>query len=227
MEDAQVGIDRFRLMEKRIKNYCRDVAAVQSNTSKRQRLKAEQGRKPDEIHFSWDEVVDVLSPACPFTCIDCRNDIHALLGSSSPCSRNSSTPIKLYDLSSISPGLYVVSQALSVDEQLHWASKAVEEYSKAEHNNLSNLNSLYGAPKDSATNDQGMPSTEVPSSSSGVKPNVTSVHSVEDLWEKSSVEERPFQTFAKLRWSCLGYHYGTYSFYKTIRAFYRELCVLF
>jgi hypothetical protein len=195
-------------MEKRIKNYCRSVAAVQSNMSKRQRLKAELGRKSDETQFSWEEVVDVLSPSCTLASVSCGDDIHFLSKGSSSCSESSS-PIKLYDLSAISPGLYLVSQALSVEEQLHWASKAVEEYSKAEHNNLNNLNSLYGTPKETTTGDNADEAAEAPSSSSGVKSTAAAVPSVDDLWEKSSLEKPPFQTFAKLRWSCLGYHYGT------------------
>ena len=197
MCDTQNGSDLFRLTEKRVKNYARSVAAVKTNMSKRQRLKAEQGRSAEESNFNWNEVIDV-------SCISCssKNPYPVNAGSSS------SGGGKLFDLSFVSPGLFLVSNALSVEEQIHWASKAVEEYSTAEHNNLNNLSSLYEASSSAADE-----SNSADSQATGTGKEPSAVPSVVDLWKDSVSEEVPFQLFSKLRWSCLGYHYGMFIVY--------------
>ena len=102
----------------------------------------------------------------------------------------------------------MVSNALSVEEQIHWASKAVEEYSTAEHNNLNNLSSLYEA--SSSVADE---TNSADSQATGTGKEPSAVPSVVDLWKDSVSEEVPFQLFSKLRWSCLGYHYGMFIAY--------------
>lgn len=216
MENNGAGSDEFRLMEKRIKNYGRDVMANLSKQSKRQKLKASACRNEHENNFHWNEVLDVRSN-------------QELRATSAKCGSSTSTGLssmsdvegyEAYDLSHISPGLFVVSQALSVVQQVYWAKVAVEEYSKVEHNNLNNLQSLYGVDgavadetaKDNA--DSKGSTTPVTCSETKEQPSdrvgktCTDIPSVEDLWNTSREESVPFQTFSKLRWSCLGYHYG-------------------
>lgn len=175
-------------MEKRIKRYCKDVTVDLSKLSKRQKLKLCEARSAQHDKFSWDEVVDV-------TCTSSSQRHNITSSASSELSHGT-----LFDLSTISPGLYLVSQALNPEAQVHWAKKAVEEYSTVEHNNLTNLSSLYGMSSEPACEDESV------GGESHV--NKDSIPNVEDLWVTSCNEPTPFQTFAKLRWSCLGYHYG-------------------
>jgi hypothetical protein len=191
MDGESLDTDQFRVMEKRIKRYCKELVTDRSKLSKRQRLKLDEGRPAAERAFSWDEVVDVT---CPSSSARFRvaSDNQQL-----------AHPRTVFDLSLISPGLYVISQALDSHGQLHWAAKAVEEYSAAEHNNLTNLSSLYGLNSRSSdeVKEAGGESNAAPSHRSAI-PDVAA------LWQDSALEAVPFQTFAKLRWSCLGYHYG-------------------
>lgn len=211
MDCDRTTVDAFRLMEKRIKNYGRDVAANLSKQSKRQRLKASAGRTEHENNFHWSEVFDVQSSRPALT----EKDTLCSISSSSTGAVSNMCDIAgytAYDLTHISPGLFVVSRALSVEQQIYWATKAVEEYSTVEHNNLNNLQSLYGADSTVTNNDstsEGQQHSEHKSKSAADIPNV------EDLWVTSRQESVPFETFARLRWSCLGYHYGKSTFWYT------------
>ena len=198
--------DEFRLMEKRIKNYGRSVQANQSNKSKRQKMKMNAGRDESETNFSWNEVLDVCDTTLPYLehvipLVSAEGE----LVSGDRTGRLDWSNVKNYrvfDLSSVSPGLFLVSGALSIEQQLYWATKAVEEYSTVEHNNLNNLHSIYEsqtAEPNEATSSE---------SSSSNKASVKDIPNVEDLWVNSVKEDVPFETFSKLRWSCLGYHYG-------------------
>ncbi len=189
--------DEFRLMEKRIKNYGRDVLASQSSKSKRQKRKMNAGKAANETDFNWSEVVDVHDEKNNFLLVAGRDETNVskddVIVDYWPTVNSSNC--KVYDLSSVSPGLFIVSGALTVEQQIYWASKAVEEYSTVEHNNLNNLQSIYGnTEREETTSTNIAPTKEIPS--------------VEDLWINSVKEETPFETFSKLRWSCLGYHYG-------------------
>jgi len=155
------------------------------------------GKAANETDFNWSEVVDVHNEK--------SNYLEAVVQDETNVSKDdvkvddwsavNKSSCKVYDLSSISPGLFLVSGALTVEQQIYWASKAVEEYSTVEHNNLNNLQSIYGNTEtDETTSTHVAPTKEIPS--------------VEDLWINSVYEETPFETFSKLRWSCLGYHYG-------------------
>jgi hypothetical protein len=193
MDGDCIDTDQFRVMEKRIKRYCKELVTDRSKLSKRQRLKLDEGRPAAERAFSWDEVVDVTCPSSSARFRVASDNHHV------------AHPRTVLDLSLISQGLYVISQALDSHEQLLWAAKAVEEYSTAEHNNLTNLSSLYGVISQSSdeVKEAGGESNAAPSHRSAI-PDVMA------LWQRSAHEAVPFQTFAKLRWSCLGYHYGMF-----------------
>ena len=222
MTETSIDGDQFRKMEKRIKNYARRVSLNKSSMSKRQKLRAEQQNScSEDARFSWLEVVDVHKTKTSFHCVKMGTDLHDTVnGGSSEMAMSGAAKCKVFDLGEICPGLYIVSNALSEKEQLHWATKAVEEYSLAEHNNLNNLNSLYGGRNASSveqkshertTSDTNTMNGEINNSIALSTPH-GDIPSVEELWKISSQEEVPFQTFAKLRWSCLGYHYGEYNF---------------
>jgi len=188
-------------MEKRIKNYGRSVLANQSNKSKRHKMKMNTGRDESETNFAWSEVLDVCNTSLP-----CVEHVSPSVAGYEPDSVNWSevSNYKVFDLSSISPGLFLICGALSIEQQLYWATKAVEEYSTVEHNNLNNLHSIYESQSNSDT-------TEKTSSvENGNNATVKDIPTVEELWVNSVKEAVPFETFSKLRWSCLGYHYGEY-----------------
>ena len=188
--------DEFRLMEKRIKNYGRNVLANQSNKSKRQKLKMNAGRDESETNFAWSEVLDV----CNTSRFHKEERNHRFVDEKNMSEVSNSCSV--FDLSSVCPGLYIVSQALSIEQQIYWATKAVEEYSTVEHNNLNNLHSIY----DIKSTDEKLETETEPKDS--VKGSIPDIPSVEDLWTNSTEEDVPFESFSKLRWSCLGYHYG-------------------
>lgn len=197
MEAHAPNDDQFRSMEKRIKRFCKDLTADHSKLSKRQKLKLEQQCPPSD--FTWEEVIDVLNLS------DAQRN--SLKTNYQPASIIGCTAA--HDLSSISRGLFLLSQALTPEQQLFWAAKAVEEYSTAEHNNITNLSSLYGqnnnlSEDNSTLNENGGDN----SCTNKEESNSQNISSVENLWSDSRSEKEPFQTFAKLRWSCLGYHYG-------------------
>eukprot|EP01032_Pedospumella_encystans_P009731 gene9731-11437_t len=186
--------DEFRLMEKRVKNYGRKVLANQSSKSKRQKLKMNAGKAANETDFHWNEVVDVCNVRYSCLQVVACNETIVSQGDKNVDWSATNSNCKVYDLSSISPGLFLVSGALAIEQQIYWASKGVEEYSTVEHNNLNNLQSIYGNTEtDEATSSKVTPAKDIPN--------------VEDLWINSVDEDIPFETFAKLRWSCLGYHY--------------------
>jgi alkylated DNA repair protein alkB family protein 1 len=82
------------------------------------------------------------------------------------------------------PGFFIITGALDEQEQLHWAQGALEEYSTAEHTNLTNLKRLKG------------------------EHDVESLGDVEHLWKSSIAANDDFRSFEKLRWASLGYHYN-------------------
>ena len=183
-------------MEKRVKNYGREVLSNQSSKSKRQKLKMNAGKAANETDFHWNEVVDVCNVRYSCLQVVSHNETDVSLGDKKMDWSATNSNCKVYDLSSTSPGLFLVSGALTIEQQIYWASKAVEEYSTVEHNNLNNLQSIYGTTEtDETTSSKVTPAKDIPN--------------VEDLWINSVDEDIPFETFSKLRWSCLGYHYGT------------------
>jgi hypothetical protein len=183
-EDAE----QFRLMEKRIKNYAKEVLLKKSNVSKRQRLKLTTDRKEHENNFKWSEVLDFTQSVTEQDALDVpfarKNSLNEVYYNH-----------VLHNMSHVVEGLYVVQNALSAEQQLYWAKKSVREYSKAEHNNLTNLQAIKAStlPKDAKADVGSTPEETL---------------DVHNIWEMSKCEPVPFQTFARLRWSCLGYHYG-------------------
>jgi hypothetical protein len=82
--------------------------------------------------------------------------------------------------SDIAPaGLYIVSQALTVPQQLHWASTCLSSYSTAEHTNLTNLRNLRRTEGGSPDRDFGEDSS---------------------VWTNAIAEDNGLQSFKALRW---------------------------
>lgn len=95
-------------------------------------------------------------------------------------------------------GLYLFQNALQPHAQIKLAKLAVEEYSIAEHTNLTNLKRLE---EESAFIQSDPLSKSEPRSEDSNDLN-------ESLWLRSVEENNGFRSFFKLRWSSLGYHYG-------------------
>jgi hypothetical protein len=86
-------------------------------------------------------------------------------------------------------GLFLIPGALSAQEQLSWAKQSLEVYSLAEHTNLTNLTK-----NQEHIERKNAPAELLKSESHG-------------CWLGADKSNR-FHSFLKLRWSCLGYHYG-------------------
>lgn len=193
-----MAMDGFRQVEKDIKCYVKCVSSKsKENLSKKQ--SKELDVQFDECKFDWEKVIDVRT----FPTDDYRVHKAEIL-----CSIDMPflSPDKIiYNLSEAASGLYIISNALSPKAQLEWAKRAVEDFSKSDHTNITNLNNLMYANSDSVVTDNTESYIEdVADLQINNAEGTTS-----SLWEISCVEAVPFQSFSKLRWSCLGYHYGT------------------
>jgi DNA alkylation damage repair protein AlkB len=103
---------------------------------------------------------------------------------------------------------------LSSNSQLYWAKIALEKYSTEEHNNLSNLEKI-NATESKECNEKNLNSEDI------LPPK--------HIWFDSIKLNDNFQSFNKLRWSCLGYHYDwtTRSYEKNLHSvFPSELSAL-
>ena len=129
-------------------------------------------RSPSLQHISTSSS---CSSSLPHDCKGCGSEFFRVTGGCSRC--------------------YIVKNALCAHQQLVWGRKAVEEYSKAEHTNLTNL-----------------AKQQYEEMSNETKASTSLEDMIEnDLWNKSASENNKFHSLKKLRWSCLGYHYGKVS----------------
>lgn len=119
------------------------------------------------------------------------------------CVNNASELLKVSDsarvftISSIANGFYIIKRGLSMKQQIHWANTAVESYSQMEHTNLSNLRII--------NSDSNLPIDE----------NI--LNDEKYIWKKSLDEKNNFKRFKSLRWASLGYHYNW-----TLRKYVRD-----
>lgn len=219
-DNDSIDSNNFKRMERGIKNYMKratilshknNISPVKLSVS-RKMLKRQLNQyaipiSDNDSDFNWDKhVVDVVN--------DKSNRYHPMIDHSSSYVHHNITsdiidpcvPVnyKVYDLSFIAQGLYLVSNALSASLQIYWAKKALEEYSTVEHTNLSNLNKVQSKRHDySESHNIDCIDSDVIEKQHPVGSNDCS-----DLWESSKNDSTPYQSFSRLRWSCLGYHYG-------------------
>jgi hypothetical protein len=191
--------DLFRRKEREIKAFIKSKQVEHDKVSHKQKTGWNESKKTDGSlsSFCWNDVVDVRSsssssplqfirsvPSSSSSSVCCCAKVHS-------CSVSS----ELYELQNENiQGLYLIKNALCPNQQLYWSKIALESYSTAEHTNLTNLSKLQ---------DSGDP--EVGPKSSDLAEIEEDLH---NLWERSKKENNNFQCFNKLRWSCLGYHYG-------------------
>jgi hypothetical protein len=184
-----VGNDLFRRKEREIKAFLKaKQQQLSENKYKKQKLwKDHNSTSIAELSFLWEDVVDprhsgdklLLKQTLSSCCCD-------------SCNCHSET--NMYEIPSGPPGLFIFKNALCSEQQFFWAKKALEDYSTVEHTNLTNLSKLQSA---------GDPE---------VGPKTVEMQNIEpdlnNLWQRSLAEKDNFASFNKLRWSCLGYHYG-------------------
>ena len=104
-------------------------------------------------------------------------------------------------------GLYILQNAIPLHAQIKLAKLAVEEYSMAEHTNLTNLKRL----EEESSTLQGSPEDEPKQLSKPYSLPEENSDMDESLWHRSVAENNDFKSFFRLRWSSLGYHYGIHS----------------
>lgn len=186
-KEAVQVVDQFRVVDRKIKALVKR-AELESTAKQRKKRAWEESqgisRPQEEWKDTWDDVVDVVRseekvryvatlPKC------CALDDHE-------CSCAGET--KIFELSTYPPGLFIVRNALCKDQQHKWAKVALEDYSREDHTNLSNLSKLSETDAEAFGNYK--------------------VGDFDDIWRKSCADNDGFQRFRRLRWSCLGYHYG-------------------
>jgi hypothetical protein len=147
----------------------------------------------DSSLFTWEDVVDSNCSSSKLRFLKsvagcCCREAH-------DCSNTEG--MKIYELENYPSGLFFISRALCDNAQILWAQRALEVYSTVEHTNLSNLQK------------QEM---NCNTADDGVTEKKESVEDYTDLWARSIREKDNFAGFKKLRWSCLGYHYGKRKF---------------
>ena len=245
--------DSFRCMEKSIRNYTRrsilERSTLISKKQKKRQLQ-EQGHGKWNT-FEWSEILDVSANLSNTRIarrdLDFNNEMdNDLLSQYLP---PLSDELEVHDLSAkVSPGLFLIRNALSVEAQLFWAKRSLEVYSLEDHTNLTNLSNQQAVESiinnsSSAVHISGVPGTADRKSNIAVNRSVSpepageqsylesdinsraicsstlganGIHNncpaaapvPESLWAQSCRDDDGFQGFSKMRWSCLGYHYG-------------------
>lgn len=193
MTESAKAADRYRDVDRQLKAMLK-YAEEQTSTKQRKKRAWEEAhginRSEDErspTKDTWPLVVDPRKATCTLVervatlpkCCSTRDHVCSYAGRTS-----------VYKLSAYPSGLYVVTHALCPEEQHRLAKSALEDYSKEDHTNLSNLSRLA-----ETTADPSIP-----------------VGDFTDIWRKSCLDNDGFQRLRKLRWSCLGYHYGMVCF---------------
>eukprot|EP01039_Chlorochromonas_danica_P007562 gene7562-8362_t len=213
--------DKYRIVDRNLKNYIKAKQQEVENKNKKRVWSATTSTsETTETLFDWSEVINIPSPSDSVSdsgtarlryvktlshC--CCPEPHDCCSSKEEEGGGGGGGTVIYEIENYPPGLFVFSKALCDNAQLLWARRALLDYSKAEHTNLSNLHRQQQL--------QQQQQTEVGGGRGGVHEEKQQQHhqqreEVEDLtnlWEESIKAKDNFTRFNKLRWSCLGYHY--------------------
>lgn len=178
--------DFFRRKERAIKLFMKNTQDTLENKSKKQKYWKSDEALATSDSFSWEnDVVDIRSKIS-------MKKVSLKKSFDRCCSTHTHTCMKgstVYQLNNGPDGLFIISDVLCCAEQIYWAKTALEVYSAVEHTNLTNLAKLQNE-SESSSEQKHDPS------------------SFDNLWLRSVDENNNFASFNKLRWSCLGYHYG-------------------
>ena len=196
--------DVFRITEKAIR---------QTVAKLRQQPKDRQQGLP--LPSSLEDVIDVRNSQ------DSRR--HVIRTISNPAGTSITNPsistTTIVTIEGHPPGLFIITNALTYEEQLQWGNQCLTKYSQTSHTNLTNLRRLnqvgmkndHGSSddnssredkhkeNDSCSGSSSSNSSNSSSSSSGSSNSSTSPSSDPTNEQGDSIE--------KLRWASLGYHY--------------------
>lgn len=187
--------DEYRSIDRKVKSLVKMADRESSAKQRKKRAWDESegiitAKTLESEGYHWSQIVDVrnFDPLAPQSALrELSTHSHCSSSSSShPACTCSDTPCKVYHVEHYPAGLYIISRALCKAEQYQWSKIALEQYTKEEHTNLSNLANLN--PEEISQAD--------------AKENF------QHIWEQSCQDQDSFLRFRKLRWSCLGYHYG-------------------
>lgn len=163
--------------------------------------------------YDWDEVVDVRTSS-----LARARSVDLPLVRCTSRSRQ----LSVYEIEGTPDGLYVIPNALTVEEQLMWTKTAVETYSRVEHTNLLNLKRLKAEDADvypkQVTEEQKKILAGIFARSIR-EAELDEADPDRDLWHISVAEKNGLLSFQKLRWASLGYHYDW-----TSRRYYKDVC---
>eukprot|EP01041_Mallomonas_annulata_P011318 gene11318-23682_t len=191
--------DEFRNCEKEIRKFFRNSRAMKQREPSRSFISEFPGQNIIDFHSLKDNEVENISRVKLVKSLDkitfqddsiaavpsLDQDIDSDLLSQLLIDHSS----KIYKLNDIPDGFFVITNALSTDDQIRWAGIAVEEYSRASHTNLTNLKALA---QQSTTNTNPLPEQSQTS----------------NLWTDTLLDnDDSFSRFKPLRWASLGYHY--------------------
>jgi DNA alkylation damage repair protein AlkB len=135
--------------------------------------------------------------------LDCPFDLSTVVDyrDSSSCTKEMLTPdscralgmerARVMKIDGAPEGFYIIAGALNTSEQLSLAKIALEEYSTAEHTNLSNLSKL--------SEDKSVPAD------AAIEAVIN--NSNQNIWLETLKDNDNFERFKALRWASLGYHY--------------------
>jgi hypothetical protein len=181
-------MDEYRSIDRKVKSLVKMADRESSVKQRKKRAWNEAQGIPtiktlESEGYHWCQIIDVRnfdpSSSQPLALRELSTHSQCSSSSSHHLCTCSDTPCKVYHLETYPAGLYIISRALCKAEQYRWSKIALEQYSKEEHTNLSNLASITEEKQDSKL-----------------------------IWEESCQDQDNFLRFRKLRWSCLGYHYG-------------------
>ena len=135
--------------------------------------------------------------------------------------------LRVIEIEGLPKGFYIIAGAIPIGEQLSLAKVALEEYSQAEHTNLTNLSKLSKANEEKGDakhfsetyqipievpsacingsapiGEHSMKENSIPGEQTSLSPQ-----SIRNIWLQSVEDDNNFERFKALRWASLGYHY--------------------
>lgn len=178
------SIDRFRECEKKIRSHFRKVSSRHRNNKETYNEDTFDVSSIINVHClermnesTRNRLIDVQSHPQSYAYFP-ADEFHLY----------TNTEACILKIDGLPDGFYIIKNALSTPSQHVWAGIALEDYSSAPHNNLTNLESI---------NTDHSDINELKS------PNMP-----QSLWQSTISEDNGFEKFKPLRWASLGYHYN-------------------
>ena len=178
-------IDQFRLTEKLVRSF---VSSLTRSSSNNKHFNHQQHIN----QFNAHDIIDIRQRSSfDPRIIEISNE------------RDNSV-VSFVKIENLPDGLCFIPKALNLDDQIEWARTALENYSRVEHTNLTNLSKL----RDNELVEPGeclRPETDPHSNSEALMNKQPSPHISSNLWKESLKSgDTTFRDFFTLRWSSLG-----------------------